>query len=151
MPAAASIPARQSSLADDHELAARRRYPNADTGSWRFVFLAAAFVGALGIGAAMLVREAPRKPPARQAAAQLDNGPLLSPTGTMTVPTGELTGTPIIDMGDLDDGKPSLHPRKAKRAQSPPAPHTAQPAQPAQPAPGAAKTGDLAGPIKVWK
>jgi hypothetical protein len=138
------------SLLDDGELR-RGGYPRNDKGSWRFIFLAAAFVGALGIGAALLARDAPastRRTP--RETSEVDNGQLdTTPLGLTTDPslaTGGVT-TPIIDMGDLDDGKPHARPRpKVRRAPAAP-----PPAAPAPAAPSTGKNADLAGPIKVWK
>jgi len=141
-----SIPARQSSLVDQEE--GRQRYKGDSQGSFRFILLAAAFVGVLGLIAVLLVRDGPRsKTPSSStgsvnttSGASLDNNPI--PTSTTTlVPASP--NTPIIDMGDLDEktGKPTGKPR-VKRP--PNAPHPTS-------APPPAKSGDLAGPIKVWK
>jgi eukaryotic-like serine/threonine-protein kinase len=142
-----SIPARRSSLVDDDELANRQRHASSAS-SWRFVLLGAGFVGLLGVGAALLVRDAPPSArstkPGVQVGAAIDNSP--PPTPGAFTPTGPSTHTPIIDMGDLDDrggAKPSTKPR-LKRA---PSAGTVQ----TGPTASTAKTGDIAGPIKVWK
>mgnify|MGYP001296969049 CR=1 FL=1 len=152
MPAGGSIPARQSSLVDLEE-PHRPPYPAASANAWRFVLLGAGFVGVLGLGAALLVRDTPRKPSVREAAAQIETSPLPSPTGTVILPSGVSTTTPIIELGDLDDTKPSAHPRPRVRR---PAPSAAPPGPAAPTAPAAApaspsKTNDLSGPLKVWK
>ncbi len=152
---AAAIPARQSSLPDDNDIAAMRskRVQEANAGSWRFILAAAGFVGVLGIGAALLVRESPgeRKTSITETM-ELDDAPITASTSNAAlVPNGASTLTPIIDMGDLEESKPG-RPGKA-RAKRPP--QAAAPSTPRPPAPNApaapAKTGDLAGPVKVWK
>lgn len=129
-----SIPARQSSLVDDDELHARRRYPASSQGSLRFVLLAAAFVGALGVLAVLLVRE-----PHRSSASSVNTTSGASiELDDDEVPTTSSPTTPIIDMGDLDEkvgSKPAQRPKQTKRA----------------PQPQPAKSSDLAGPLKVWK
>jgi serine/threonine protein kinase len=158
---AASIPARQPSLFEDNIASMRtKRVHDANAGSWRFILAAAGFVGVLGIGAALLVRESPgeRKPIAETL--ELDEeSPLSTQTNNASlIPNGASTLTPIIDMGDLEDkpgrqGKPRV--KRAPQAAAPP--HTApQPPAPKSSPPPAgtgapAKTGDLAGPVKVWK
>jgi serine/threonine-protein kinase len=143
-----SIPARQSSLPDDDALERARSARAASSGSWRFVLLGAACVGILGIIAVLLAMDAPPTSgtSAKEAAAAIDNAP--SPTTEPALsPNGVSTNTPIIDMGDLDDGKrgsTSSKPRVKPRTASPPAQHP-----PATTPPG--KSGDLAGPLKVWK
>ncbi|MBX3258836.1 MAG: protein kinase [Labilithrix sp.] len=147
---AGSIPARQSSLPDDAALDAmrRQRARAATAGSWRFILAGAAFVGVLGLVAALLVRDTPRKPAAREAAAvaAAEETPLPAPTPQPIVPSGVSTTTPIIDMGDLEDTTPG-------RASKPRAKRSPQASQ--APRPAAASTADknvdLAGPLKVWK
>jgi serine/threonine-protein kinase len=142
--------ANRSMLLDDDVAEARRSRSrsSANAGSWRFVLLGAGFVGMLGLGAAMLVRDAPTSRDAgeRKSATQLDNAPLPAPTTTVLVPSGVSTTTPIIELGDLDESKPATHSRaKVKRATAV-TPSSSTPA-----AASTAKTGDLAGPVKVWK
>ncbi len=168
---AGSIPARKSSLADDEEVAPRQRYPSS-AGSWRFILAAAAVVGLLGIGAAMLVKEP--SPSARRTGTRdgvsidtssIDTSSLSSSTGIDFEPSDPSEVTPIIDMGDLDDSPPpgntggssaKASPRpRVKR--SPPSTPTSGPPANAKPPPNpfgpppSNKGGDLAGPIKVWK
>lgn len=136
--------------------------------SWRFVLFAAAFVGVVGVIAAMLVRDAP--PSDRNQSSldigEIDDSPFPSPTSTNVVPSVVPTNTPIIDMGDLDDRNKSGSSTSSTKAAASPRPSkgtrrqagaAALPPSPAAPppnpfpAPAPAKTGDLAGPIKVWK
>jgi eukaryotic-like serine/threonine-protein kinase len=152
VPNAASIPARQSSLVDEDERKPRQRYPASSQGSFRFILLAAGFVGVLGLIAVLMVRDNPRRPSSGTSSvnttsgASLDSNPIPIPTTTSTVLVPASPNTPIIDMGDLDEktGKPTGKPRVKRPGGGPlppPAPHP----------PGPAKSGDLAGPIKVWK
>lgn len=150
VPSGGSIPARKSSLVDDDEVRPRQRYPASSQGSFRFILLAAAFVGVLGLIAVLLVRDGPRRPSGTSSVnttsgASLDSNPIPTSTSTLLVPASP--NTPIIDMGDLDEktGKPTGKPRVKRPggALPPPAPHP--------PGPAPAKSGDLAGPIKVWK
>jgi serine/threonine-protein kinase len=161
LPAGGSIPARQSSLIDEDERLGLRP-PPATANPWRFVLLGAGFVGVLGIGAATLVKDAPsdRKPSARAAAAQIDNGPLPSPTTTVLLPSGASTTTPIIDFGDLDDTKPSVrrprvrHPQGSTAAspvKSEPVKNEPVKNEPVSAPPTPKQPGDIAGQIKVWK
>ncbi|MBX3211770.1 MAG: serine/threonine protein kinase [Labilithrix sp.] len=147
---AGSVPARQSSLPDDAALDAmrRQRAQAANAGSWRFILAGAAFVGVLGLLAALLVRDAPRRPttPDTAAAAADPETPLPAPTPQPILPSGVSTTTPIIDMGDLEDAKPG-HAVKPRAKRSPQASQAPRPAA----APTADKNGDLAGPLKVWK
>jgi eukaryotic-like serine/threonine-protein kinase len=98
-----AIPARQSSLPDDDAI--RRRDPAA----WRFVAIGAAFVGLLGLAAALLVGEA--TPPKHEAAP--------APTETAETPAAVTPAptqtTPIIEIGDLDESKPSSTPKSRTR------------------------------------
>jgi eukaryotic-like serine/threonine-protein kinase len=98
------IPARKSSLPDDDPV---RR---SDPGAWRFVAIGAAFVGLLGLAAALLVGEAaqPKReaPPAPVETAETPAAGA-TPSPTMT--------TPIIELGDLDESKPSATPRSRTR------------------------------------
>lgn len=156
---AGSIPARQSSLPDDAPKGTRPQRAQApNAGAWRFILAAAAFVGVLGIIAALLVRDAPanRTSTVRDTAAAVEHAPLPSPTATVLVPSGISTTTPIIDMGDLDEGTPGRHtnnpkPKRSHQAAAPGA--QARPAASPNPPAGSTtgKTGDLAGPLKVWK
>jgi serine/threonine-protein kinase len=169
-PAGGSIPARRSSLADGDEVANRPpRYPSSAS-SWRFIFAAAGVVGLLGVGAALLVRDAPasaRRTGLRDVGASIDVSSIASPTSADFVPTDPSTATPIIDMGDLDDqdtggrgkggAKASASPRPRPKRSPPPTPTSGPPAN-ATPPPNPfatssppKQTGDLAGPIKVWK
>lgn len=151
----ASVPPRQPSLVDDDEVAIRRRHPSSAS-SFRFVLLAAAFVGVLGTGAALLVRDAPkarRAASSHDVAASLDDAP--PPTTSTFSPGGVPTNTPIIDMGDLDDPRApspwSPRPRPARRATAAP-PVASPPPNPFGAVPATSgKPPDMAGPIKVWK
>jgi serine/threonine protein kinase len=143
MPTPESIPARQSELPPDDDDMPRRRPP--PESPWRFVLLGAGFVGMLGIGAAMLVKDepSPRRSTVREAsAAQLENASLPAAAGTVG---GASTTTPIIDFGDVDDGKPATMSRKPRRRLQTSAP----PQNQATAAPK--NSGDIAGNIKVWK
>ncbi|MBX3219664.1 MAG: serine/threonine protein kinase [Labilithrix sp.] len=154
---AGSIPARQSSLPDDASLDAmrRQRAHAANSSSWRFILAAAAFVGVLGVLAALLVRDTPRKSSVREtaaAAAPVEDEPLSTPHAA--VPSGVSTTTPIIDIGDLDESKPGRAGKpRAKRSPQAAAPgaQAPRPSGAAATAAPAGKTGDLAGPLKVWK
>jgi serine/threonine-protein kinase len=150
MPAAETVPARQSSLADDEPPLAH--YPAAaaaTASSFRFILLGAGFVGLLGVGAAMLVRDGPasdsHRASASETTAQVETPSPPVPAATEIVPSGVSTTTPIIELGDLDDGKPAATPRPRKRSSS------ASNSGAAPAPPPASKTGDLAGQIKVWK
>jgi len=157
----ASIPARQSSLPEDKAPPPMRTRAvlDADAGSWRFILAAAAFVGVLGIGAALLVRESPndRKTPIAETLELDEDSPLSTQTSNAAfVPSGASTLTPIIDMGDLEDSKPGRPGKPRRRTPQAAAPHNAAqaPAPKQSPPPAStatAKKGDLAGPIKVWK
>lgn len=144
VPTLGSVPARKSSLVDAEALGRGSHAKSAS--SWRFVLLAAGFVGVLGVGAALLVRDEPPSQRKPDVGAAIDNPPPVptSPLGVVTA-SKPSTYTPIIDIGDVDEksGKPSVKPR-IKRASSA---ATGQPGPPGS----TTKTGDLAGPIKVWK
>ncbi|MBX3218508.1 MAG: hypothetical protein KF850_41260, partial [Labilithrix sp.] len=102
----------------------------------------------LGLLAALLVRDAPRRPaaPDTTAAAADPETPLPDPTPQPLLPSGVSTTTPIIDMGDLEEAKPGQAAKpRVKRA-----PQASQAPRP-QAAATADKNGDLAGPLKVWK
>ena len=132
---AGDIPARQPSMIFD-ETALPPVATTRDS-SLRFVLMGAAFVGLLGIGAALLVREGPRRTTRVEDATELDDvPPTPAPTTQQAVtPASVATTPPVVDMGDLDQGKPSTATRPKKRA---------VPAPPKNPY-------DLAGPVKVWK
>jgi serine/threonine-protein kinase len=154
MPGEMSVPARQSELPDDDPRPVAAKYTAQNAGSLRFVLAGAGFVGLLGIGAAFLVHDAPssRRTPVREAAAQIENPPL-SGASTIVVPSGGSPTTPIIELGDLDDAKPSSPDRARPRARRAaagtalPVPNGGSPPPP----PATTKNGDLAGSIKVWK
>jgi eukaryotic-like serine/threonine-protein kinase len=151
MPTVDSIPARQSELPDDIDLASRQA---PGSSPWRFVLLAAAFVGLLGVGAALLVHETPTKKTA-EASEPIEIDDVPGPTSTssstsVSLPSGASTTTPIIDFGDVDDGKPSSASRRP-RVRRPPVSGAPPPPPPSPPPAAPAKSGDLAGPIKVWK
>jgi serine/threonine-protein kinase len=152
--AAESIRARQSSLPDDNALDAmrRERVRASNASSWRFVLAGAGFVGVLGLGAALLVRDAPasRKADVRESATEIDNTSLASPSTAESSPSGASTTTPIIDMGDLDDGKRARGSKpRGKRPTQATAPLNARPHTPASTS--GSKTSELAGPSKVWR
>jgi serine/threonine-protein kinase len=145
MPTDGTVPARQSSLVDD-DAPPRRSYRDS-TDSWRFVLLGAGFVGLLGIGAIFLVRDAPAgRKPSSEAASQVEPPPAPVSTSGALQPNGVSTTTPIIDFGDLDDGKPQTPKPRRRAATSGQAPAGGGSA-PAT----TGKSNDLAGPIKVWK
>lgn len=161
MPTGPSVPARKSSLEEPPSLGRRGRGYPSNAGSWRFVLLAAAFVGVLGIIAALLVKDAPAQ--SRKAESDTPaqneptNGSLLETPPTSTyIPSGTSTTTPIIDMGDLDESSRSTataSPAKTRSVRRPLPSAAATPApRPASPPPPARKGGgDLSGPIKVWR
>jgi eukaryotic-like serine/threonine-protein kinase len=107
------IPARKSSLPDDDPV---RR---SDPAAWRFVAIGAAFVGLLGLAAALLVNEA--TPPKREAKpAPLETPEILETPAAVAPPSPTMT-TPIIELGDLDESKPSATPRSRTRRAGAPA------------------------------
>lgn len=147
------IPARVPTLAENGEIVVHRRVHASNAGSWRFILLAAGFVGVLGASAALLARDggpaSARRPSVREATAALENAPLPAPTTTVLLLPSEVpTNTPIIDIGDLDEHGPraASRPRPVRHAPARPAAPSASPARAAS-----SKAGDLAGPIKVWK
>jgi serine/threonine-protein kinase len=156
---AAQIPARRSELDDESAVLSSRKkgYPS-NAGSMRFVLLAAAFVGGLGILAALLVKDAPAQSSKSRATETLDtndpsllNSNLYAPSPSSPLTPSVPTNTPIIDMGDLEEGKSSgaAKPR-VRRPPSAAAPPARPPAAPAAPT-STGKNNDLAGPLKVWK
>ena len=140
-----AIPARQPSmLFGDDVLAPRQPFPVKNEGSLRFVLMGAAFVGLLGIGAALLVHDGPRRTAATRAAVtvttEIDSAQLPAPAPTVLPASVSPTpNTPIMDLGDLDDRAPKAdapkRPRPKRQATSLP---------PKNPY-------DIAGPVKVWK
>lgn len=160
---AASIPARQSSLVDDDPLMipsrTRTAYPRgkANESSWRFVLMGAGFVGVLGIIAALVARDAPAST-RKASSTTIDNAPLPASTNIkLSTPatTGGSPNTPIIELGDLDEssGGTSGKPSRPKVRRPPPSANNGGGggAAAASPPSSPAKSGDLAGPIKVWK
>ena len=141
-----AIPARQPSLLlglGDDLLAQRQPFPVKNEGSLRFVLLGAAFVGLLGIGAALLVHDGPRRTATTRPAAvttEIDNAQLPAAVPTVLPASVATSATPITDLGDLDDGAPPTPSTKRPRPQK----RQATSLPPKNPY-------DIAGPVKVWK
>ena len=101
----------------------------------------------------MLVRDAPRGPrkidttePSTQGA-EIESSPL--PASTAVPLRDPSVNTPIIDMGDLDNGTTDKSGKQPTKPRVKRAPSAGPP--PTTPAASTAKSGDIAGPIKVWK
>lgn len=153
-----SIPPRRPSYVDPDEIALQQRASKRSGGGMRFILLAGAAVGVLGIGAAMLVKDPSPSDHAsgdRTSPTEIESAPI-TPATTVVAPAPAPqpatinTNTPIIDMGDLsaeEAKKEKKHRRRPKPSGDP-----AAPAAPA-PTPKAASGGgkDLAGDVKVWK
>lgn len=142
-----SIPARRPSFIDPDEIAMQQRSKRGG-GSMRFVLLAAAAVGLLGVGAAMLVKDpTPSSNHATDQPSTTELDPLTPATGTTAVaPIVEpIDTTPIIDLGDVADEQQKKEKKKHRRPKA--SSDTAS-----APAPKTGGNGkDLAGDVKVWK
>jgi serine/threonine protein kinase len=134
-------------LSDPPPITARRApQPKAASGgSLRFVLAGAGFVGVLGLGAALIVQTAPSGQKTKVPdTVEIDEEPAAEAADAEAAPVVQSSSptTPVIDMGDLEDKKRGGKTKPRRRA--PPAASAARPATPA-------KSGDLAGPLKVWK
>jgi serine/threonine-protein kinase len=113
-PVAAVVPS-ESPL----EMARRQRVKEANRSSLNFILLAAAFVGALGVGAALLVKDTPRRTTELPAAIELDE-PLASGAPQATAVAAR-PKAPVIDIGDLDAPANQAAKKVKRPATAPPA------------------------------
>jgi serine/threonine-protein kinase len=126
-----AIPAAVGPVVQDDvmfEMTRRQRTHEANASSWRFVLLGAAFVGVLGFGAALLVKESPTRAKAatHELAADLDEPATLPSAIPSTIAAAPPITTPILDIGDLEDSrakhsaKPKVRRATAPSAHAPP-------------------------------
>jgi serine/threonine-protein kinase len=125
-----AIPANNSPRVQDEmfsEMTRRQRAHQANASTWRFVLLGAAFVGVLGLGAALLVKESPsRAKAATQLEAAFDEPPALPSALPSTIAAQPPITAPILDIGDLEENrakhsaKPKVRRATAPSAHAPP-------------------------------
>jgi serine/threonine protein kinase len=144
-----SIPARRPSLIDPDEIAMQQRTKRGGGGSMRFVLMAAAGVGVLGIGAAMLVKDpTPSEHGSdRPSTTEVDTAPITPATTSAPTQPAVNPNTPIIDMGDVTEEQKKDKKKQHRRTK----PSSDAPATAPAPAPKIGASKDLAGDVKVWK